>query len=229
MASRRRPSRLHGGEASLYLAAARRERHRRQQRGDNRADAGQIDSIEDQRATAPRACAHSRAVARPPRTRHPKVQRFRATSPQPCSTWTDSRWAASSWAARASASSDFSTSGTWCGSNLPPPRPTRRRSAVSEVAGGRCAANEQPTRRRRLDPALVAAAFGAIRTRNEERMHKHEAYIGETPFRDGLRRYFAKHAYSNATSADLWAALEAASNKPIAAIALGFSRQAGFP
>ena len=56
-----------------------------------------------------------------------------------------------------------------------------------------------------------------------------EAYIGETPFRDGLRRYFAKHAYSNATSADLWAALEAASNKPIAAIALGFSRQAGIP
>ncbi len=46
-----------------------------------------------------------------------------------------------------------------------------------------------------------------------------EAYVGETPFRDGLRRYMAKHAYSNATSADLWAALEAASNKPIAAIA----------
>ena len=56
-----------------------------------------------------------------------------------------------------------------------------------------------------------------------------EAYVGETPFRDGLRRYFAKHAYSNATSADLWAALEAASSKPIAAIAHGFSRQAGIP
>ena len=37
-----------------------------------------------------------------------------------------------------------------------------------------------------------------------------EAYLGEAPFRDGLRRYMAKHAYSNATSADLWAALEAA-------------------
>jgi aminopeptidase N len=46
-----------------------------------------------------------------------------------------------------------------------------------------------------------------------------EAFIGEAQFRDGLRRYMAKHAYSNATSADLWAALEAASNKPIAAIA----------
>ena len=56
-----------------------------------------------------------------------------------------------------------------------------------------------------------------------------EAYIGEAPFRDGLRDYIAKHAYSNATSADLWAALEAASNKPIADIALGFTRQPGIP
>ena len=56
-----------------------------------------------------------------------------------------------------------------------------------------------------------------------------EAYIGEAQFRDGLRQYMARHAYSNATSADLWAALEAASNKPIAAIALGFSRQPGIP
>jgi aminopeptidase N len=56
-----------------------------------------------------------------------------------------------------------------------------------------------------------------------------EAYVGEAPFRDGLRRYMAKHAYSNASSADLWAALEAASNKPIAAIALGFTRQPGIP
>ena len=56
-----------------------------------------------------------------------------------------------------------------------------------------------------------------------------EAYVGAAPFREGLRRYMAKHAYSNATSADLWAALEAASNKPIAAIAAGFTRQAGLP
>ena len=56
-----------------------------------------------------------------------------------------------------------------------------------------------------------------------------EAYVGEAAFRDGLRRYMAAHAYSNATSADLWKALEAASNKQIAAIATGFSRQPGVP
>src|SRR6478672_9168547 len=35
--------------------------------------------------------------------------------------------------------------------------------------------------------------------------------------------------YLKGTGADLWAALEAASNKPISAIALGFSRQSGIP
>ena len=29
-----------------------------------------------------------------------------------------------------------------------------------------------------------------------------ESYFGQAPFRDGLRRYIARHAYSNATSAD---------------------------
>jgi len=56
-----------------------------------------------------------------------------------------------------------------------------------------------------------------------------ESYVGEGQFRDGLRRYMAKHAYSNATSSDLWSAIEAAANMPIAPIALGFSRQPGIP
>ena len=56
-----------------------------------------------------------------------------------------------------------------------------------------------------------------------------EAYVGETAFRDGLRRYMAAHKYSNATSADLWKALEAASNKQIGAIATGLSLQPGVP
>jgi aminopeptidase N len=80
------------------------------------------------------------------------------------------------------------------------------------------------------DESEASAAFDDItylKGRSFVRML--EAYVGEAPFRDGLRRYMAKHAYSNATSADLWAALEVASNKPIAAIAAGFTRQAGIP
>jgi aminopeptidase N len=56
-----------------------------------------------------------------------------------------------------------------------------------------------------------------------------ESYLGEATFRDGIRKYMADHAYSNTTTADLWRALEAASGKPVAAVAAGFTEQAGVP
>jgi aminopeptidase N len=56
-----------------------------------------------------------------------------------------------------------------------------------------------------------------------------ETYLGEETFRDGMRRYMAAHAYSNSTTADLWAALEQASGKPVMKIAAGFTEQPGIP
>jgi aminopeptidase N len=56
-----------------------------------------------------------------------------------------------------------------------------------------------------------------------------ESYLGEDVFRAGIRRYMHDHAYSNATTADLWGALEAASGKPIAAVAAAFTEQPGVP
>ncbi len=56
-----------------------------------------------------------------------------------------------------------------------------------------------------------------------------ETYLGEETFRDGMRRYMAAHAYSNSTTADLWAAMTAASGKPVAQIAAGFTEQPGIP
>jgi aminopeptidase N len=56
-----------------------------------------------------------------------------------------------------------------------------------------------------------------------------EDYLGEETFRDGMRHYMAAHAYSNSTTADLWAALSAASGKPVAQIAAGFIEQPGVP
>jgi len=56
-----------------------------------------------------------------------------------------------------------------------------------------------------------------------------EAYLGEKPFRDGIRAYMAAHAYSNTTTADLWQALEQATGKPVASIASPFTEQAGVP
>ena len=56
-----------------------------------------------------------------------------------------------------------------------------------------------------------------------------ESYLGEDTFRDGIRRYLTDHAYGNTTTADLWAALEAASGKPVSRLAAGWTEQPGFP
>ena len=56
-----------------------------------------------------------------------------------------------------------------------------------------------------------------------------EAWLGEAAFRDGIRAYLKRHRYANTTGADLWAALAAASGKPVAAIAADWTTQPGFP
>ena len=56
-----------------------------------------------------------------------------------------------------------------------------------------------------------------------------ESYLGEDEFRDGLRRYMKARAYSNATAADLWQALSAASGKDVAQVAAEWITRPGFP
>jgi len=56
-----------------------------------------------------------------------------------------------------------------------------------------------------------------------------EAYVGEDAFRDGVRRYIKKHAYQNAVSDDLWAALDEASPKKVSEVAHDFLLQPGVP
>lgn len=56
-----------------------------------------------------------------------------------------------------------------------------------------------------------------------------ETYLGEDTFQKGIRGYIQAHAYRNATTGDLWASLENASGKPIAAIASTFTNQPGIP
>jgi len=56
-----------------------------------------------------------------------------------------------------------------------------------------------------------------------------EGYVGEEAFREGVNRYLAAHAYSNATAEDLWSSIEEASGKPVKRIMSSWIRQAGFP
>lgn len=53
-------------------------------------------------------------------------------------------------------------------------------------------------------------------------------YLGED-YQKGLRLYLKRHAYGNATTADLWKALEEVSGKPVREIMARYTRQPGYP
>jgi aminopeptidase N len=85
---------------------------------------------------------------------------------------------------------------------------------------------QQPIR----DESEANAAFDDISyQKGEQIIRMVEDWIGPDVFRAGMRAYMKAHAYSNATSADLWAALSAASSKNVAAVAAGFTEQPGIP
>jgi aminopeptidase N len=73
-----------------------------------------------------------------------------------------------------------------------------------------------------FDPAIVYAKGGRLLKMLRE-------YIGDPAFRKGLQEYFTKHAYSNTTRDDLWAALGAASGKDIHAFMNPWLEQSGMP
>lgn len=57
-------------------------------------------------------------------------------------------------------------------------------------------------------------------------LHK---YIGDEDFRKGMNIYLTRHQYKNTFTEDLWAALEEASKKPVAAVMSTWTKQMGFP
>jgi len=56
-----------------------------------------------------------------------------------------------------------------------------------------------------------------------------EQYLGADVFRDGVRGYLREHAYANADTGDLWAALGQAAGAPIPAVMDGWILRPGFP
>ena len=56
-----------------------------------------------------------------------------------------------------------------------------------------------------------------------------ESTIGPDAFRAGIRSYMAKYKYGNTQTEQLWAELEKASSKPVAAFAHDFTLQGGVP
>lgn len=56
-----------------------------------------------------------------------------------------------------------------------------------------------------------------------------EEYLGELPFREGVRRYIKKYQFQNASAEDLWQELDAASGRSLSAVARDWFTQPGYP
>jgi aminopeptidase N len=95
---------------------------------------------------------------------------------------------------------------------------------------GDARAASHPIEQRVADELQAANAFDEITyDKGEAVLRMLEAFLGPDVFRDGVRRYIRARAFSNATAADLWSALGAASGQDVAALARDWTEQAGFP
>jgi aminopeptidase N len=78
--------------------------------------------------------------------------------------------------------------------------------------------------------AAANQAFDAIAySKGQAVIRMLEETVGETGFRDGIRRYMKKYAYRNAVTDQLWDELTAATGEPVADIAHDFTVQPGVP
>jgi aminopeptidase N len=79
-------------------------------------------------------------------------------------------------------------------------------------------------------PAEIDEAFDAIAyEKGAAVIRMLENYLGTETFRKGINAYLQAHAYGSGTSQDFWAAMTAASGKPIDRILPTFVNQAGAP
>jgi aminopeptidase N len=79
-------------------------------------------------------------------------------------------------------------------------------------------------------PDEIRTIFDAISyEKGASCIHMLANYLGAETFRQGLSYYLKKHAYGNATTMDLWDALETVSGKPIKNFMAAWTSQAGYP
>ncbi|MBM3943644.1 MAG: M1 family metallopeptidase [SAR202 cluster bacterium] len=90
--------------------------------------------------------------------------------------------------------------------------------------------NSHPVQQEVQDPAQVSEMFDAISySKGGSLIRMVEQFLGPETFRQGLHQYLSGHQYGNARTADLWTALEAASNQPVTSMMDGWTNQVGYP
>lgn len=81
------------------------------------------------------------------------------------------------------------------------------------------------------DPDLLGTLFdpGIVYAKGGRLLKMLREYIGDDAFRQGLKDYFQKHAYTNTTREDLWAVMSKASGKDISGLMTPWIVQSGMP
>ncbi|HMJ05044.1 MAG TPA: M1 family metallopeptidase [Chthoniobacterales bacterium] len=112
-----------------------------------------------------------------------------------------------------------------------PRDPTRRAGIPKEAAMESDArSTTHPIQQPVATEAEANSAFDEITyKKGQSFIRMLESFLGEDAFRDGIRKYIARHKFSNTTTADLWHALGDASGKPVTEIAANWTQQPGFP
>ena len=112
-----------------------------------------------------------------------------------------------------------------------PRNPTRRSGIPKETAMESDArSTTHPIQQPVATEAEANSAFDDITyKKGQSFIRMLESFLGEEVFREGIRKYTARHKFSNTTTADLWSALAEASGKPIVELAAGWTQQPGFP
>jgi puromycin-sensitive aminopeptidase len=90
--------------------------------------------------------------------------------------------------------------------------------------------NSHPIEQEVKDPAEVSQLFDAISySKGASVLRMLEQFLTPGVFRQGLYRYLSDHQYRNAQTADLWSALEDASQQPVTSIMGTWTGQMGYP
>jgi aminopeptidase N len=91
-------------------------------------------------------------------------------------------------------------------------------------------ASTRPVRAEVSTPDQIEEAFDTIAyQKGAALLRMVESYVGADTFRQGVNAYLEAHAYGNATSADFWNAIAAASGQPADRIFESFLTQPGAP
>jgi len=137
--------------------------------------------------------------------------------------WWDDLWLNESFAAWRGASETDRRNASW--------KWWERQDAAREFAmRSDSRLSSHPIQQPVADELQAANAFDEITyEKGQSVLRMLESYLGPEVFRDGIRRYVHARALSNATAADLWSALAAASGQDVGRVARDWTEQPGFP